>query len=125
MKDKDGGSQWPPRTIPAAVSLRGEGEEEEEANLYHLAIVAVVVAEKKAKKTNWQSLWAHRLSLSESAIKKSTARIGSAFSLSVCALVLQAHKHTHTNGHHMGRVLMDRSSSRSSIDAGRKKANNW
>lgn len=54
---------WPPRTIPAAVSLRGEGEEE--ANLYHLAIVVVVVAEKKAKakKTNWQSLWAHRLSL--------------------------------------------------------------
>lgn len=51
---------WPPRTIPA-VSLQGEGEEE--ANLYHLAIVAVVVAEKK-KKTNWQSLWAHRLSLS-------------------------------------------------------------
>ena len=115
---------WPPRTIPAAVSLRGEGEDG--ANLYHLAIVVVVVvSEKKKKKTNWQSLWAHRLSLSESAIKKSTARIGSAFSLSVCALVLQAHKHTHTNGHHMGRVLMDRSSSRSSIDAGRKKANNW
>ncbi len=51
------------------------------------------------------------LSLSESAIKKSTARIGSAFCLSVyCALVLQ----THTNGHHMGRVLMDRSSRKSS-----------
>lgn len=84
-EDKDGAGtrQWPPRT---KVPLR-------RANLYHLLDVVLLVLEKKAVAI---------LMDYETAIKAENW-------FCVVSVFLSFSLVLHTNGHHMGRVLMDRS----------------